>query len=593
MSRATLAGIVAAFVAALTPSAAHGQATSTLSGYPVVGQTLTQTSVPYDFGVPDHTTKEWLRCKVTGGCTAIPGATGDQYLVTDADLDHRLQFFERAYNSSNEPIGYRASVPTAVVDLAASRSDYHQTTLSGRRQTGQVLTIARTHEWLPTPASYAYAWYRCTDGQFTSCVAIDGATAQTYTLAAADVGKFIVGEERARNAAGDTSRPSRSAPLGLIQQERVHVAGTAPTISGGNRQGDTLTVTSAQWDPPAETTEIKWMLCDAAGERCGPPTAGSGRTREIAPNHAGYTFRVQEAAQSVGGGWMEPVLSAATPLPVAPRAPIGPGYPDLMIGPGIYFEVGTTATILRHAGWDIPEKDPWTGAAFPVSYQHQWLRCPSTATNYDKGSCVPIPGATGETYTATTADIGSYIGLDEYGINAGGRSPTAARTVATGIKDRPGDLTGTGLVRAPGAKPPVGPPTGPPPLDAARLNALLKQYGEPKGPTATVKQVLAAGGYTAMGDIYGAEGSVSVSWYRVPSGAKVSAKRKKKKPVLVATGSTKLTQGPDRVMVKLTKAGKKLLRKTIDPLSLTSKVTVKLTGKAPAKKVKRFVLPLR
>src|SRR5262249_25927692 len=64
----------------------------------------------------------------------------------------------------------------------------------------------------------------------------------------------------------------------------------------------------------------------------------------------------------------------------------------------------------------------WAGAA-PMAYTGHWQRCAG-------GSCAPIAGATGSTYTPTTADVGLSIGVVVTATNTAGSSTTSSDTTA-------------------------------------------------------------------------------------------------------------------------------------------------------------------
>jgi hypothetical protein len=61
----------------------------------------------------------------------------------------------------------------------------------------------------------------------------------------------------------------------------------------------------------------------------------------------------------------------------------------------------------------------WNGS--PTGYSYQWQRCSSTGAG-----CVNIPGATASTYTATSADGGSYVRSTVSAGNVNGSSPSVA-----------------------------------------------------------------------------------------------------------------------------------------------------------------------
>jgi hypothetical protein len=79
--------------------------------------------------------------------------------------------------------------------------------LTGTAQQGQTLSLS-TGSWTGTPApTYGYGWQRCNSAG-EACEVISGASASTYTLVTADVGKTIRGVTTATNTLGVTPAPS-------------------------------------------------------------------------------------------------------------------------------------------------------------------------------------------------------------------------------------------------------------------------------------------------------------------------------------------------------------------------------------------------
>jgi hypothetical protein len=79
--------------------------------------------------------------------------------------------------------------------------------ISGTPQVGQVLT-ANSGTWTSdTTPTYTYQWQGC-DAAGNNCTSITGATAATYTVASADVGKTIRVGVTATNPSGSTSAVS-------------------------------------------------------------------------------------------------------------------------------------------------------------------------------------------------------------------------------------------------------------------------------------------------------------------------------------------------------------------------------------------------
>jgi hypothetical protein len=80
-------------------------------------------------------------------------------------------------------------------------------TISGTASVGQTLTATTGTFTGDQPITYTFQWQRC-DASGNGCVAIAGATAQTYTLAAADLAHTIRVAVTARNATGTATATS-------------------------------------------------------------------------------------------------------------------------------------------------------------------------------------------------------------------------------------------------------------------------------------------------------------------------------------------------------------------------------------------------
>jgi hypothetical protein len=119
------------------------------------------------------------------------------------------------------------AVTATVVGGAEPPSNTSPPTVSGTAQQGQTLTEVQG-SWAYEPTSYSYQWQRC-DGTGNNCTAISGATSQTYTLTASDVGHTIRVQETASNAAGP-GKPATSAPTAPV---------ASPPSGGGGSGGAT------------------------------------------------------------------------------------------------------------------------------------------------------------------------------------------------------------------------------------------------------------------------------------------------------------------------------------------------------------------
>src|SRR5204862_404358 len=69
----------------------------------------------------------------------------------------------------------------------------------------------------------------------------------------------------------------------------------------------------------------------------------------------------------------------------------------------------------------------WSGTQ-PITYAYQWRRCDTNGAN-----CADIAGAAAQTYTLTTADVGSTLRVSVTASNSAGAASaaSAATTVVT------------------------------------------------------------------------------------------------------------------------------------------------------------------
>jgi hypothetical protein len=117
---------------------------------------------------------------------------------------------------------------TGFAETTAAQANYAPTnttvpTTGATPQVGQTLTASPGTWASDTTPTFAYKWNRC-DSAGNNCAAIAGATAQTYTVAAADVDKTIRVTVTATNPSGagsassaQTAAVSQAGPQGAIK----------------------------------------------------------------------------------------------------------------------------------------------------------------------------------------------------------------------------------------------------------------------------------------------------------------------------------------------------------------------------------------
>ncbi|HZE07054.1 MAG TPA: hypothetical protein VE127_17630, partial [Solirubrobacteraceae bacterium] len=204
-----------------------------ISGTPQVGQTLTEIPGKWT-NSPTSITYQWQQCNTAGtGCTAIPGATGQTYTLSSSDAGDTIVVQETAKNATGPSLA-ASSLPTAVVSAPATAvpANISAPAIHGNAAQGQ--TLSESHgSWTGSPSGYGYQWEVC-DWMGNNCSPISGATSQSYTLTAADVGNTIRVLETATNAGGSSS-PAASSATGLVAGQSSGTTPPPPPPPGGSR----------------------------------------------------------------------------------------------------------------------------------------------------------------------------------------------------------------------------------------------------------------------------------------------------------------------------------------------------------------------
>ena len=208
-----------------------------ISGTPVVGQTLTCTPGTWT-GTPTPTvTRQWRANGVN-----IPGATGTTYVVQLAYANQNIRCLETATNSVGT-----ASAQSNFLTIFGAPVNTTAPIITGNAQVGSVLTTGNG-TWISTPtATYVYAWF--SDG-----VVIPGQTANTYTTLSGDIGKTITSRVTATNPAGSVQANSQNGILVAALPANPPVNTVAPVISGNTPVGSVLTTTNGTWTGDAPIT---------------------------------------------------------------------------------------------------------------------------------------------------------------------------------------------------------------------------------------------------------------------------------------------------------------------------------------------------
>jgi hypothetical protein len=177
--------------------------------------------------------------------------------------------------------------------IAAPPREVSQPTLEGGPYYDGRTVRAGNGVWANSPTSFAYRWLRC-DAAGASCANIANATAATYRLRQADVGRTVRVLVTARNADGARTANSKQSP---VVSDNVAPQNTAaPSISGSAVVGGQLTAVEGSWSSAPTRYAYQWQQCDATGGGCGAIAGATGKIYGVRSADSGRTLRVEVTA---------------------------------------------------------------------------------------------------------------------------------------------------------------------------------------------------------------------------------------------------------------------------------------------------------
>lgn len=206
---------------------------------------------------------------------------------------------------------------------------------AGRPYVGETVTLTPAR-WRSAADVVEREWLRCPQEPTGGCRprTIDGETAVTYVIRAADIGATVYTAERAHdasgwsewvtsNAPGDDEMPQGTRPLvtaGPPPGPFIPRWSALPQVTGTWRVGATLTADPGTWSPAADRYEYRWERCMGGedGEECevGEIAGATARTYVLTPNDAGTRPQVKVRAHGAEGWsfWAESLLEHREPV---------------------------------------------------------------------------------------------------------------------------------------------------------------------------------------------------------------------------------------------------------------------------------------
>ena len=445
----------AATVLVTAAPASNNQATGvpTVTGTAQVGETLTAdtTGIADQDGLADaEFSYQWL-----ADDTAITGATSSSYTLTDSEevktIKVKVSFTDDGGNDESLTSEATAAVAAAPPDNSPATG---APTISGTVQVGETLTANTTgiadSDGLDN-AQFDYQW-------LADDMVISGATASTYTLAAADEGKAIkvkvnftddggnaesltstataavASSNQTPKLAGLTVSPGTLTPSFDEDTTRYSVPDLANaenriTISNTANPGYTVVFIKAVHAVGACVpggSSCEWSYQDEEGNKVGPLTDGDADTTGFQvdlnpgdnklmiqvlaknePEHNYYRLTITRASNSLATG--APTISGTA-------------------------QVGETLTADTTG---IADADGLSGVAFT----YQWVANDGT-------SDMDITGATGSTYTLVAANEGKAIrvrvAFTDDAANDETLTSTATATVSFAVQQQVANSLATG-----------------------------------------------------------------------------------------------------------------------------------------------------
>jgi hypothetical protein len=203
-----------------------------------------------------------------------------------------------------------------------------------------------------------------------------------------------------------TASPGKQAPAST----------SPPTVSGAAVAGGSLTADPGTWSGSGVKLTIEWQRCDAFGNGCAAVDGATSAQLALGTSEVGLRFRVLVTATNKYG--TASALSnlsdmVAAPPVSAPATSVSPSSTTQPVASGVTKQGHLLAA----------DPGSWSGTQ-PLSYGYQWHRCGSSGE-----VCSAVAGATGESYTLGTGDVGSKMRVAVTATNsAGSASATSPAT---------------------------------------------------------------------------------------------------------------------------------------------------------------------
>ncbi len=184
------------------------------------------------------------------------------------------------------------------------------------------------------PVAFTYQWSSC-DAAGAGCTPIPGATLESYTPTATDVGHALTLGVTAATSAGSataSSPPTLAVRVGGAPGSTPPAVISPPVVTGTPQAGQTLSSSAGTWSGSPTSFAYEWRRCDAAGAGCATIVGATASTYTLTPDDIGATLSLVVTATGKGGS--QATVAPTTPLVAAapvPAAVVG----SLVAQPGV------------------------------------------------------------------------------------------------------------------------------------------------------------------------------------------------------------------------------------------------------------------
>jgi hypothetical protein len=368
-------------------------------------------------GIGNDFAYQWQRSADGIAWTNISAATTSTYVVSQDDEGDQLRVMVTVTNPDGT-----ASTPSAATIVVAASPPVATTapSFTGTAQRGNVLS-AMQGIWSAVGNAYSYHWQRSPDG--TTWTNITGAAAAAYTLQFADEADFVRFTVTATNPDGTTTSSSTPTSV-VVATPPVNTA--LPTIVGTPARGATVSATVGTWSGIGSTYTVQWQRSADGGTTWTSISGATAFSYTITVADEGFAIRALISAVNPDGTAAK--ASVATPTissapPVAVTSPVITGAP--MRGDTLDSTQGL-----------------WTGTG--NAYSNQWQRSADGGTTWTN-----ITGATTDSYTLTTTDVGDLVRLRSTAVNPDATVSAPSNVTMTVSATPPVNTAAPGISGAP------------------------------------------------------------------------------------------------------------------------------------------------